>query len=57
MIAKNDFINFKHPYFWVPKAQLMYLLVMLQLKLAQKKPYLESWLTQNSVLTNMFLQF
>ena len=34
-----------------------YLLVMLQLKLAQKKPYLESSLIQNSVLTNKFLPF
>ena len=33
----------------------MYLLVMLQLKLARRKPYLESWLTQKSVLNNMFL--
>ena len=44
-------------YFWVPKPRLTYLLVMLHLKLAQKKPYLESWLTQNSILTNMFLPF
>ena len=44
-------------YFWVPKPRLMYLLVMLHLKLAQKKLYLESWLTQNSVLTNTFLPF
>ena len=29
-------------YFWVPKPRLMYLSVLLQLKLAQKKPYLES---------------
>ena len=43
--------------FWVPKPQLMYLLVMLHLQLAQKKPYLESWLAQNSVLTIMFLPF
>ena len=44
-------------YFWVPKLRLIYLLVMLQLKLAQKQHYLESWLTQNSLLTNMFLPF
>ena len=43
--------------FWVPKPRLMYLLVMFQLKLAQKKPYLESWLIQNSVLTNIFFPF
>ena len=44
-------------YFWVPKPRLIYLLVILRLKLAQKKPYLESWLIQNSVLTNTFLPF
>ena len=32
----------------------MYLLVMIHLKLARRKPYLESWLNQKSVL-NMFL--
>ena len=32
-------------------------MMMLHLKLAQKKPYLESCLTQDSVLTNMFLPF
>ena len=44
-------------YFWVPKPRLMYILMMLHLKLAQKKPYLESWMTRNSVLTDMFFPF
>ena len=44
-------------YFWVPKSRLICLVLMLQLKLSQKKHYLESWLTQNSVFINMFLTF
>ena len=44
-IQENDI------YFWVQKPRLMYLLVMFQLKPAQKTPYLKSWLAQNSVLT------
>ena len=44
-------------HFWVPEPRFMYLLMMPRLKLTQKKPFLESWLTQNSVLTDMFLPF